>query len=131
MTITCASLMSLLVAGAAMAADPIEIETVDVEPVWSAHPVGFCLLTSAPHQFVAYYDAQRRMTVAQRRLDGKSWTFTRLPSTLGWDSHNYHHHDFGSRGFPARLRQHALRAAGVLPQRRSRWMRRRCSASPR
>jgi hypothetical protein len=64
-------------------------ERIDLEPVWSAHPVGFCLLTHPPHQFVAYYDAQRRMTVAQRPLATNAWTFTRLPSTLGWDSHNY------------------------------------------
>ena len=61
----------------------------DLEPVWSGHPVGFCLLTHAPYQFAAYYDAERRMTVAQRRLDETKWTFKRLPSLLGWDSHNY------------------------------------------
>jgi hypothetical protein len=60
-----------------------------LEPVWSGHPVGFGLLTRPPHQYAAYYDAQRRMTVAQRRLDAKRWTFTRLPLVLGWDSHNY------------------------------------------
>ncbi len=62
---------------------------IPVEPVWAAHPVGFCLLTHPPYQFVAYYDAQRRMSVAQRSLDSTNWTITRLPSTLGWDSHNY------------------------------------------
>jgi hypothetical protein len=65
------------------------IRVLDLEPVWSGHPVGFCLLTKPPHQFVAYYDAQRRMTVAQRRLDEAAWRFTKLDSTLGWDSHNY------------------------------------------
>ena len=64
-------------------------DTIDVEPVWSGHPVGFCLLTHPPFQFVAYYNAQRQMTVAQRRLEDRTWTFTRLPSVLGWDSHNY------------------------------------------
>jgi hypothetical protein len=59
-----------------------------VAPVWSAHPVGFCLLTRAPFQFVAFYDANRQMTVAQRRLDETRWTFTKLPSITGWDSHN-------------------------------------------
>lgn len=63
--------------------------TLDIEPVWSAHPVGFCLLTHAPQQFVAYYDAQRQMSVAQRTLTSTNWTITKLPSTLGWDSHNY------------------------------------------
>ncbi len=63
-------------------------DVVPLETVWAAHPVGFCLLTSPPHQFVAYYDAQRRMTVAQRRLDETVWHFAKLDSTLGWDSHN-------------------------------------------
>lgn len=62
---------------------------LDVAPVWSAHPVGFALLTQAPHQFVAFYDEQRRMTVAARTLDQKQWQFVRLPLTTGWDSHNY------------------------------------------
>lgn len=64
-------------------------EVVPVEKVWSAHPVGFCLLTRAPRQYVAYYDAQRRMSVAQRELGSTNWVVTKLPSTLGWDSHNY------------------------------------------
>lgn len=81
-------LLSLILTGGAMAA-PTPPAVVDIEPVWSGHPVGFCLLTHAPYQFAAYYDAERRMTVAQRRLDETKWTFQRLPSQLGWDSHNY------------------------------------------
>ncbi len=65
------------------------VRAIDLEPVWSAHPVGFALLTHPPLQWVAYYDAQRRMSVAQRTLDSTNWTITRLPSNLGWDSHNY------------------------------------------
>jgi hypothetical protein len=64
-------------------------EVVDVEPVGAAHPVGFCLLTRPPNQFIAYYDAQRQMTVAQRRRGQPDWTVQKLPSRLGWDSHNY------------------------------------------
>ena len=64
-------------------------QVLDIEPVWSGHPVGFSLLTWPPDQFVAYYDAQRQMTVARRRLDQSAWTFQKLPSRLGWDSHNY------------------------------------------
>lgn len=72
----------------AFASEPVR---TDLEPVWAGHPVGFCLLTEKDVQFAAYYNAERQMTVAQRRLgDGESkWTFTRLPSVLGWDSHNY------------------------------------------
>lgn len=62
---------------------------VDIELVWAAHPTSFCLLTHPPFQFVAYYDAQRQMSVAQRTLNSTNWTITKLPSTLGWDSHNY------------------------------------------
>jgi hypothetical protein len=64
-------------------------EVLDVARVWSAHPVGFCLLTRAPYQFVAFYDSERRLTVAQRDLDGREWAFHKLPVTTGWDSHNY------------------------------------------
>ena len=28
-------------------------QAIAVEPVWSGHPVGFCLLTHPPFQFVA------------------------------------------------------------------------------
>jgi hypothetical protein len=45
-------------------------------------------LTRPPYQFVAYYDAERQMTVAQRKLDSEAWDFVKLPSRLGWDSHN-------------------------------------------
>ena len=75
--------------GLAAAAAAPAAQAIAVEPVWAGHPVGFCLLTHPPFQFVAYYDAQRRMSVAQRSLDSTNWTITKLPSTLGWDSHNY------------------------------------------
>ena len=65
------------------------VDSLDIAPVWAGHPVGFALLTHAPFQFVAFYDDQRRLTAAQRRLDERKWTFTRLPDTTGWDSHNY------------------------------------------
>ena len=85
-----------MVAGAAAASGlaaerprPSDPVPLDVEPVWSAHPVGFCLLTHPPFQFVAYYDAERRMSIAQRQLVSTNWSITRLPSRLGWDSHNY------------------------------------------
>ncbi len=69
------------------AAEPVE--TIDVEPVWTGHPVGFSLLTCPPYQYVAYYNADRQMTVAQRELAGTEWVFAHLPARVGWDSHNY------------------------------------------
>ena len=69
---------------------PASVEkSLDVAPVWSGHPVGFALLTQGNRQYVAFYDAKRQMTVASRQLDQDAWQFTRLPSTVGWDSHNY------------------------------------------
>ncbi len=67
-----------------------QIESViDVDRVWSGHPVGFALLTHRDRQFVAYYDHQRRMAVASRPLDALQWQRIHLPEQLGWDSHNY------------------------------------------
>lgn len=74
------------------ATTPEAVDAADVAPVWAGHPVGFHLLTHGDQQFVAYYDDQRRMTVAQRRLAGdegpSEWSYTVLPESVGWDSHN-------------------------------------------
>lgn len=78
-----------LAAGQAPATGLPAPSALDIEPVWSGHSVGFSLLTRQGRQFAAYYDAQRRMTVAQRDLGSDTWIFTRLPTQVGWDSHNY------------------------------------------
>ncbi len=81
------SLLLLMLAGGFAAA---EVDTVlDVTPVWAGHRVGFCLLTHPPKQFAAFYDAERVLTVAERRLEKKAWAFTQLDEQVGWDSHNY------------------------------------------
>ncbi len=86
-------LVSILVPGLTYAAEPPKpwtmAESVDVAPVWSGHPVGFALLTDGDEQFIAYYDAERRMTVASRRLGSTDWTTQVLPTNVQWDSHNY------------------------------------------
>jgi hypothetical protein len=65
------------------------LEKVDVAPVWSGHPVRFALETTEDHQYVAFFDPQRTMTVAKRRLGSPHWEFSTLPSSVSWDSHNY------------------------------------------
>jgi BNR repeat-containing family member len=65
------------------------VKMLDVTDVWSGHPVGFALLTTATQQYAAFYDSQQRMTVAQRALTSDSWKLVRLPTSVGWDSHNY------------------------------------------
>ncbi|MBI4889118.1 MAG: BNR-4 repeat-containing protein [Acidobacteria bacterium] len=62
---------------------------IDIAPVWAGHPVGFALLTHGNQQFVAFYDADRHMSVAVRKLNSKQWSIVRLPSDVKWDSHNY------------------------------------------
>lgn len=72
-----------------------------VGTVWSGHPVTFAFLTERGYQFIAYYDAERRITVSGRRLDESEWTTIhpagialsnrdgRGSNVIGWDSHNY------------------------------------------
>lgn len=62
---------------------------MDIARVPADFPVRFCLLTAGQMQYVAYYDEHRHMTVASRPLDAQAWTHQKLPSMIGWDSHNY------------------------------------------
>jgi hypothetical protein len=62
---------------------------LDVSTVWSGHPVGFDIVTKAGRQYVAFYDAERRLTIASRAIDSDAWQFVGLPTSVGWDSHNY------------------------------------------
>lgn len=68
---------------------PARGAALPVTNVWAGHPVDFDLLTLNGRQFVAFYDAERWMTIAARPLTSPQWEFVRLPSQLGWDSHNY------------------------------------------
>ena len=67
--------------------------------VWAGHPVRFDFLTHGDMQFVAFYDADRKITVGMRKLGSDDWTFAqpegiwlerrkRLSSEVAWDSHN-------------------------------------------
>lgn len=78
---------------------PVVVDSIMLDKVWAAHPVGFDLLTEPPHQFVAYYDSNRVMTVAQRNVDDQNWTTVKLDEVTGWDSHNYISMALDSKGF--------------------------------
>jgi hypothetical protein len=71
-----------------------------IDRVWSGHPVNFDILTDRGHQFIAYYDSDRRLTVKGRSLGGDDWACVRpegtevtrrerMSNVTGWDSHNY------------------------------------------
>ena len=64
-------------------------QKIQIAEVLSDFPVGFSLITHKGMQFVAYYDAKHRMTVASRHLNETEWTYKILDSSIGWDSHNY------------------------------------------
>lgn len=64
-----------------------QIEAID--RVWSGHKVGFALAVGATRLYVAYYDANRQLTVAQRPKSGGAWIYHKLDCWTGWDSHNY------------------------------------------
>ncbi|MDR6625788.1 BNR repeat-containing protein [Caulobacter segnis] len=60
-----------------------------IDQVWSGHKVGFALAVSATRLYAGYYDANRQLTIAQRDRDATHWTYAKLDTWLGWDSHNY------------------------------------------
>jgi len=62
---------------------------IEISPVWAGHPVGFDLLTRGERQYAAFYDTERRMAVAARRIGEDAFRLMRLPERIGWDSHNY------------------------------------------
>ncbi|REF37266.1 BNR repeat-containing protein [Thermasporomyces composti] len=72
---------------------PDERETVVatsvVDTTWAGHPVGQSLLTDGTTQYVAYYNAERQMVVAQRDITSDTWIKQPLDTFVGWDSHNY------------------------------------------
>ena len=61
------------------AAAEVEIRrTIDIATVWAGHPVGFHLLTHGDRQYVAFYDAERRITIGARTLEAARDHRTRL-----------------------------------------------------
>ena len=82
-------LPALILSAAAFAQTPEAVEISGLAQVWAGHPVGFCLYTHGERQFAAYYDAERRMTVAVRTLGEAEWHTVNLSEKIGWDSHNY------------------------------------------
>lgn len=66
------------------------LRTIDVGEGLASHPVngGRCLISDGTWQYLAFYDANHRATVAQRRLGEAEWEFTKLPERVGWDTHN-------------------------------------------
>lgn len=85
------ALLSLLLSFSysANSANIIMSEKLDISQVWAGHPVNFAIKTTEKLQCVAFYNTNRKLIVASRSPDSTSWKYTELPTTTGWDSHNY------------------------------------------
>lgn len=69
--------------------NPIKIEeTIEVDSVPADFPVRFSFITSGEWQFIGYYNKNRALTVASRKISQNEWKYQVLPSKVGWDSHN-------------------------------------------
>ncbi len=67
---------------------PLIVKEIPIDSVWAANGVRFDMQTVGNMQFVAYFDKNRMMTLASRKLGSDVWTKKTLPNQLMWDSHN-------------------------------------------
>lgn len=64
---------------------PEVVKIINVAPVWSAHETGRPdLVTRDEFQYVAYYDKDRYLTIAQRKLGSENWSYYMFPVQMGW-----------------------------------------------
>ncbi|WP_020529051.1 BNR repeat-containing protein [Flexithrix dorotheae] len=63
-------------------------EIVDIDSVPADFPVSFSFISDGDWQIVAYYNKDRSLTVATRKLSEDKWKRKSLPTKVGWDSHN-------------------------------------------
>jgi hypothetical protein len=63
------------------------VPQLDIAPVWSVHAIGFpVLVTRGSYQYVLYYDKDRHVAIAQRKLGSRTWSFYTFPEVQGWAS---------------------------------------------
>ncbi len=76
-----------------------EKRRIFVDNVWAGCPVGYGMTFRNNKQYIAYYDADRRMTIACRPLDSDKWQYRKLDDLVGWDAHNYIALAFDAEGY--------------------------------
>lgn len=82
-------MLRLLAPLALTCAAPAAAQRIEaVDRVWAGHEVPFALVVTDSRIYVGYYDAARQLSVASRPRGSSWWTYVRLPSWVGWDSHN-------------------------------------------
>ena len=65
--------------------------TEAIDHVWAGQRVWFDFVEQNNFQMIAYYDSNRQMSVAMRKMrdvNGAPWSYHKVPSWLGWDAHN-------------------------------------------
>ena len=63
----------------------------DIAKVWAGHPVAFAFTQKENFLFIGFYDgADRKLVLGQKDLTkpDSAWTFKKLETAVGWDSHN-------------------------------------------
>jgi hypothetical protein len=61
------------------------VGSIDVGKVWSVHHTARPqLLTHGENQYVTYFDADRILTIAHRKLDSADWHYHQFPVQAGW-----------------------------------------------
>jgi len=106
---SCQTMQTGIVIDESLMKDSI-VQVIEIDSVWSGHPVGFALFTGKNRQYIAYYNADRHMVVGQRDLTESRFSLYVLPPTfressggtstvLGWDSHNYITMDIDKKGY--------------------------------
>lgn len=82
-------MLRLLAPLALVCAGPAAAQKIEaIDRVWAGHDGAFALVVTDARIYVGYYDAERQLSVASRPRDSASWTYTRLPTWVGWDAHN-------------------------------------------
>lgn len=65
--------------------------TEAIDHVWAGQRVFFDFVEQDGFQMIAYYDANRQMSVTVRKMrdvNGAPWSYHKVTSWLGWDAHN-------------------------------------------
>ncbi|MDO4630442.1 MAG: BNR repeat-containing protein [Planctomycetia bacterium] len=73
------------------------VQREEIAKVWSGNPVGFDFLVHEGYLFIAFYDAtDQKMVIGQKKMPAsgpssahENWVFKKMPTAIGWDSHNY------------------------------------------
>ncbi|UFS57845.1 BNR repeat-containing protein [Subtercola endophyticus] len=68
------------------------VDQSQVGTTWSGDYVQQALVTDHEDQYVGYYNSDRRMTIAHRKVGETTWRTYSIPGPMavtGWDSHDY------------------------------------------